>query len=170
MSDAELDVLPTDGERLPPMELKRAARLAAVQALYQMDVTQVPSKTVVFEFQNHRFGHEDEPGYTQADETYFETLVSGVVAEQSTIDAHIRKHLSERWKLSRLDRTLRAVLRCGAYELAFQPTVPAATVVDQYVGLATSFYDSKESGFVNAVLDKLGRELRPSELKPTNPK
>lgn len=169
MSEVELDRLPVDGERLPPMELKRAARLAAIQALYQMDVTQTPSKTVVFEFQNHRFGHEDEPGYTQADEKFFETLVSGVVAEQALIDSHIKAHLSEKWKLSRLDRTIRAILRCGAYELAFQPTVPAATVIDQYVGLASGFFDAKESGFVNAVLDNLGRQLRSCELTPTNP-
>ena len=167
---SEIDTLPSDGVALPPMELRQAARLAAVQALYQMDLTQMPSKSVVFEFQNHRFGHEDEPGYTQADERFFEALVSGVVAYQKDIDPQISERLSEKWKLSRLDKTLRAILRCGAFELLHKPEVPAATVIDQYVGISAQFYDERESGFVNAVLDKLSKSVRPVELMPTNSK
>ena len=157
------------GEKLSAMELRHAARIAAVQALYQMDLTQAPSKSVVFEFQNHRFGHEDEPGYTQADERFFERLVSGVVDNQEEVDRLVTSKLSERWKLSRLDRTLRAILRCGAFELARMDKVPAKTVIDQYVRIAGSFFDAKERGFVNAALDRLGRELRPVEMTPTNP-
>ena len=155
--------------KLTPMELKNAARLAAVQALYQMDLTQAPTKRVVFEFQNHRFGHEDEPGYTQADERFFEGLVNGVVAEQESVDAAITERLSERWRLSRLDRTLRAILRCGAYELLHKPEVPGATVIDQYVTLAADFYDAKQAGFVNAVLDRMAKDVRGAEMTPTNP-
>ena len=157
------------GEKLSPMELKRAARIAAVQALYQMDLTQVPSKSVVFEFQNYRFGHEDEPGYTQADEKFFERLVSGVVAHQSEIDPIISARLSEKWRLSRLDKTLRAILRCGAFELTQMPDIPAPTVINEYVSVATGFFDARESGFVNAVLDRMAKELRPAEMTPTNP-
>jgi len=165
--DIQLD--PTDvGEKLPPMELKRAARIAAVQALYQMDLTQVPSKSVVFEFQNYRFGHEDEPGYSQADESFFERLVQGVVEHQAHIDPIISERLSKTWKLSRLDRTLRAILRCGAFELTRLPDIPAPTIINEYVGVATGFFDKRESGFVNAVLDKMAKDVRPTEMTPTN--
>ena len=164
------DIAADPGKRLTPMQLKNAARLAAVQALYQMDLTQAPSKSVVFEFQNHRFGHEDEPGYTQADERFFELLVTGVVAHQSEIDAAVSQRLSERWRLSRLDRTLRAILRCATYELLHHPEIPAATTLDQYVTLAADFFDAKQAGFVNAVLDRTARELREAEMTPTNPK
>jgi N utilization substance protein B len=146
------------------MQLRRAARLAAIQALYQMDVAQTPSKTVVFEFQNLRFGHEDEPGYVQADEPFFEALVSGVVDSQKEIDPLISDRLSEKWRLSRLDRTLRAILRCATYEMAKRPDVPAKTIIDQYVGLSMDFFEARESGFVNAVLDKMGRDLRADEM------
>jgi len=148
------------------MELRRSARLAAIQALYQMDVAQTPSKTVVFEFQNFRFGHEDEPGYVQADEPFFEALVSGVVETQSEIDPLISDRLSEKWRLSRLDRTLRAILRCATFEMSKRLDVPAKTIIDQYVGLAMDFFEARESGFVNAVLDKMARDLRADEMSP----
>ena len=155
--------------KLAPMELRRAARLAAIQALYQMDLTQTPSKSVVFEFQNHRFGHEDEPGYVQADERFFEAVVQGVVEHQADIDAAISSRLSEKWRLSRLDKTLRAILRCGVFELIRREDIPAKIVIDQYVGLASDFFDAKESGFVNAILDKAAKDLRAAEMTPTNP-
>ena len=90
-AEADTSLATTLTKRLTPMQLKNAARLAAVQALYQMDLTQAPSKSVVFEFQNFRFGHEDEPGYTQADERFFELLVTGVVAHQSDIDVQLSR-------------------------------------------------------------------------------
>ena len=165
------DALPDapDSAKLPPMELRLNARLAGVQALYQMDVMGTPVKSVVFEFLNHRFGHEDEPGYTQADERFFEALVTGVVEAQAEVDALVSARLSERWKLSRLDRTLRAILRCGAWELSRRDDVPAKTVIDQYVRVAAGFFEAKESGFVNAILDRMARDLRPAEMMPTNP-
>ena len=145
-------------------KLRRQARLSAVQALYQMDLTGRPSGGVVREFQQHRFGFEDEPGMVAADERFFEALVEGVVLRQDDIDARLDAQLPEKWPLRRLDMTLRALLRAAVFEVTQRPDVPAKVVIDQYVAIAGDFFDGKEPGMVNAVLDTIARKVRAAEF------
>jgi N utilization substance protein B len=144
---------------------RRQARLSAVQALYQMDLTGATSKPVIFEFLNHRFGFEDEKGMVEADEAFFEATVEGVVREQDRIDAYLDETLPEKWPLRRLDMTLRALLRAGAFEVMQRPDVPALVVIDEYVAIASDFFDGKEPGIVNAVMDKIARRVRDAEFR-----
>ncbi len=147
-------------------ELRGAARLAAVQALYQMELSGLGANAVIMQFRNHEFGYDGEDGFVAADEELFEDLVRGVVDNQDDIDAQIKTRLSEKWKLSRLDVTLRALLRAATSELMLRPDIPAKVVIDQYVTIAMDFYDGGEPGFVNGSLDKLARKLRAHEFKP----
>lgn len=147
-------------------ELRGAARLAAVQALYQMELSGQGAKAVIMQFRNHEFGYDGEDGFRAADEELFEDLVRGVVDNQDAIDAEIKSRLSEKWRLSRLDVTLRALLRAATSELMQRPDIPARVVIDQYVTIAMDFYDGGEPGFVNGSLDKLARKLRAHEFKP----
>jgi transcription antitermination protein NusB len=138
-----------------------AARLAAVQALYQMDVGGVGLMEVVAEYENHRLGQElDGDQYLKADAAWFRAIVSGVVDQQRNLDPEIRASLTEDWPLSRLDATLRAILRAGAWEIEFKPDVPAAVLVNEYVDIARAFYEEEEPRIVNAVLDRLARRKR----------
>ena len=145
-------------------KLRRQARLSAIQALYQMDVTGRPSKGVVREFRQHRFGFEDEQGMVAADEPFFEALVEGVVARQDDIDERLDAQLPEKWPLRRLDMTLRALLRAAVFEVTQRPDVPAKVVIDQYVNIAGDFFEGKEPGIVNAVLDRIARKVRAAEF------
>lgn len=145
-------------------KLRRQARLSAVQALYQLDVTDTKSKQVIFEFLNHRFGFEDEEGMVAADEKFFEELVDGVLQEQDVIDAKLDGQLPKKWPLRRLDMTLRATLRAGVFEITQRPDVPALVIIDEYVAIASDFFDGKEPGIVNAVLDKIARSIRAHEF------
>ena len=146
------------------MRRRHLARLSAVQALYQMELADQKSKLVVRQFNEHWKEHEVKDGEVSADSEFFELIVLGVVAEQEDIDNAIRGKLDKNWKLSRLDVTLRAIMRCASYELLRIFNVPAIVVVDEYVGLAKDFYAGKEPNFVNAALDKLARECRPGEF------
>ena len=145
-------------------KLRRVSRISAVQALYQMDVSGEPHKTVVKEFLDHRFGHSDQPGMVKADETYFEDIMTGVVTNQSDIDSAISKNLSEKWPLRRLDATLRALLRSATYELQKRPDVPALVIINEYMAIATEFFSGKEPGMVNGVLDKIAKTARAAEF------
>ena len=149
----------------PHSKLRRRARLSAIQALYQMDISGHPSKTVIMEFLNHRFGHEDEVGYVAVDEVFFEEVVKGVIDFQDEIDTEIKAHLSEKWKISRLDKTLIALLRAGSFEILRRPDVPAPVIIDQYVSLAADFFDTKQAGFVNGALDKMAKKHRNAEFE-----
>lgn len=145
---------------------RSVARLAAVQALYQMEVSAIGVEHVIREFTEHRFdraleGVEGEGDtLASADETFFAELVRGVVAEQRRVDAAIVKRLAENWKLDRLDATVRAILRAGAFELAHRPDVPTEVVIDEYVDVAKSFFEGTEPGFVNGALDAVARDVR----------
>ena len=97
-----------------------------------------------------------------ADEGFFAELVRGVVAEQGRVDAAIVRRLAEGWRLERLDATVRAILRAGAYELAHRPDVPTEVAIDEYVELAKSFFEGTEPGFVNGALDAVARDVRPA--------
>jgi len=138
---------------------RSVARLAAVQALYQMEVSGAGAEAVIREFSDHRFDRDIE-GETlaQADETFFAELVRGVVVDQTAIDQAIAKRLAEGWRLERIDATLRAILRAGAWELTRRPDVPHEVAIDEYVEIAKSFFEGPEPGFVNGALDGIARD------------
>lgn len=141
------------------------ARLAAVQALYQMEVSGAGVEAVVREFVDHRFerdmeGEDDVArALAAADEPFFEAIVRGVVGAQGVIDRAIVRRLAKGWKLERLDATVRAALRAGAFELIHRPDVPVEVAIDEYVDLTKAFTD--EGAFVNAALDAIARDVRP---------
>jgi len=138
-----------------------AARLAAVQALYQMDVGGAGATEVMAEYEAHRLGKEiDGLMFRPADAAWFRAIVAGVVASQKTLDPQIHAALVHGWPLSRLDTTLRAILRAGAWELASRKDVPGAVIVSEYVDVAHAFYEDDEPKLVNAVLDRLARSMR----------
>lgn len=140
---------------------RSVARLAAVQALYQMEVSGSGVEVVVREFSDHRFGGDMEgAALAQADEAFFAEIVRGVVAHQSDIDHAIAKRLAAGWRLERIDATLRAILRAGAFELTLRADVPVEVAIDEYVEIAKSFFEGPEPGFVNAALDGIGRDRR----------
>jgi N utilization substance protein B len=141
---------------------RTVARLAAVQALYQMELAGEGVETVITEFSNHRFDAdiEGEP-LAEADEAYFADVVRGVINSQREIDASVKARLASNWRIERLDATLRALLRCGAWELAHKTDVPKEIVIDEYVELAKAFFDEAEARFVNAALDGVARDVRP---------
>jgi N utilization substance protein B len=143
---------------------RSVARLAAVQALYQMEVSGVGVDAVVREFSEHRFDRDvDGPDGDQlaaADETFFAELAKGVVAKQGEVDQAIVKRLASGWRLDRLDATARAVLRAGAFELMHRRDVPTEVVIDEYVEIAKSFFEGPEAGFINGALDAIARDAR----------
>lgn len=140
---------------------RTVARLAAVQALYQMELAGEGVDSVVSEFRNHRFDADIEgQPLAEADEAWFSEVVHGVVASQAAIDQAIKARLASNWKLERLDATLRALLRCGAWELCEKADVPREIVIDEYVELAKAFFDDAEAKFVNAALDGVARDAR----------
>ena len=140
-------------------QARSVARLAAVQALYQMEVSGVGAEAVVREFTDHRFDRDIEGQLlAQADETFFAEIVRGVVADQTEIDRAIAKRLAEGWRLERIDATLRAILRAGAWELMRRPDVPHEVSIDEYVEIAKSFFEGPEPGFVNGALDGIARD------------
>lgn len=140
---------------------RTVARLAAVQALYQLELTGAGVETVIREFSDHRFDAdlEGEP-LAEADEGYFADVVRGVVADQAAVDRAIVKRLAQGWKLERIDSTVRAILRVGAWELLRRPDVPTEVVIDECVELAKAFFDAAEAKFVNGALDAVARDLR----------
>ncbi len=141
---------------------RTVARLAAVQALYQMELAGEGVETVIREFANHRFDTdiEGEP-LAEADEAWFADIVRGVIENQRKIDDTIKARLASNWRLERLDATLRALLRSGAWELGHKAEVPKEIVIDEYVELAKAFFDEAEAKFVNAALDGVARDVRP---------
>lgn len=159
-------------DQTPKPEIKSAnqrgaARLAAVQALYQMDIGGAGVLEIVDEYETHRLGHEiDGEQYRPADAAWFRAVVTGVVENQRALDPEIRASLTEDWPLSRLDATLRAILRAGAWELSVKKDVPVAVIVNEYVDVARAFFeDADEPKIVNAVLDRLARRYR-ADHKP----
>ena len=143
------------------------ARLAAVQALYQMEIAGAGVAEVLAEFEAHWIGQEVEGvEYKPAEESFFRDVVGGVVRLQREIDPKVDKALSEGWPLKRIDAILRAILRAGAYELTGRRDIPPKVTITEYVDVAHAFLDRDEAGMVNAVLDKLARAERADDLKP----
>jgi N utilization substance protein B len=137
------------------------ARLAAVQALYQMETAGTGVETVVREFRDHRFaGDLEGEALAAADEAFFADLARGVVAAQAQIDPAISAHLAARWRLARIDATARAILRCAVFELLHRREIPSEVVIDEYLEITKSFFGSTETGFVNGVLDAIARDDR----------
>ena len=140
---------------------RSSARLAAVQALYQMDLAQTDLNEVIAEFTAHRIGSAvDVPELEAADHEYFSDLLHGVMKDQREIDPLIDAQLAKGWRLVRIDKTLRAILRAGTFELIKQDEVPVAVVVNEYIDIAHAFFDGDEPKVVNGVLDALARKVR----------
>jgi len=143
---------------------RSAARLAAVQAIYQQDMEGTPTARLLKEFHDHRLGAtiEDEQ-YHAAERDFFDDIVIGAEARRAELDEMISQRLAEGWTLERLDRPMRAILRAGAYELIARADVPVATVITEYVDVAHAFFDKRESGFVNGLLDAIAKGARPAQ-------
>ncbi|PCH82382.1 MAG: transcription antitermination factor NusB [Hyphomicrobiales bacterium] len=159
----------TDQERtVRPANKRGAARLAAVQALYQMDVGEVDLNDTIAEYEAYRLGNElDGEQYRDADPQFFRDIVSGVVKHQRDLDPLIHTSLVPGWPLSRIDALLRAILRCGAYELVERKDVPPRVVISEYIDIANAFYSQDEPGMVNGVLDAVARKKRAAGLEKT---
>ena len=145
---------------------RSVARLAAVQALYQLELN--PGRgadAVVREFIRDRLGRDiDGDVYGEADEALFADIVAGVVADRERLDETLSAALSEEWPLSRLETLLRLILEAGAYELARRPDIPPRVTMKEYVAIAHAFFDGREPGLANGVLDRLARSLRGADL------
>lgn len=140
---------------------RSAARLAAVQASYQRSMESTPVAQLLHEFHQHRLGAtiEDEE-YNDAEVEFFDDLVSGSAAREAELDAAIAARLSTGWTLDRLDKPMRALLRVATYELLARRDVPVKTVINEYVDVADAFYDKREKGFVNGLLDSVAKDVR----------
>ena len=147
---------------------RAAARLAAVQALYEMDVTGKSLPDVFAEFETHWIGREIEGDrYNDAELTLFRAIVKGVLEDQEPLDRTIDKTLVASWPLARVDSVMRATLRGGAFELKARKDVPARVVIKEYVDIAGAFFGREESGMINAVLDAMARNWRAEEFEGT---
>jgi len=157
---------PARRQRSPREVARSAARLGAVQALYQMDIAQSDLADVLADYGSHRLGEGFENGECgPADFAFLKDLVETVVRDQKLIDRAVNAVLMQGWKLARLDATLRAILRAAAAELIFRPDVPARVILNEYIELTLAFFGDEERGFVNGVLDRLAHERRGDELK-----
>lgn len=140
---------------------RAAARLAAVQALYQHDMEATPLAMLLDEFHRHRLGAEiDDDVYAEAEVAFFDDVVKGVFARHEEIDSLLSAKLAEGWKLERLDKTMLQILRAGAYELMARADVPTASAISEYVDVAHAFFDEREAKFVNGVLDAVAKAVR----------
>lgn len=146
---------------LPRTKARAAARLGAVQALYQHEMEATPLVQLLHEFHQHRLGATIEDAeYAEADVDFFDDVVKGTLARRMEIDSLITTKLASGWSLERLDKPMKAILRCGSYELIARADVPVAAVITEYVDVAHAFYDKREAGFVNGLLDAIGKDVR----------
>lgn len=144
---------------------RSAARLAAVQALYQIELGQVASETVIGEFVRFRIGQElDGDIYVTADPTLFSDIVRGVSARREELDTALAEGLDRQWGLERMEAILRAILRAGTWELLGNLPAAPHIIINDYIDVTHSFFSGKEPGMVNGVLDRLARILRPAEM------
>jgi transcription antitermination protein NusB len=141
------------------------ARLAAVQALYRIDLNDAPAETVIAELRERG---EDEDGFGEADDALFADIVRGAIADRDDLDGLLNEALAPDWVLARLEAVLRAVLRAGAYELLARLEIPARVVLNEYVEIAHAFFSGKEPKLVNGVLDGVAHRLRPDEFGQAN--
>ena len=142
-------------------QARSAARLAAVQALYQLEMERTEIAPLLHEFHQHRLGEQiDDDHYAEAEQDFFDDLVKGAATRRDEIDALIKARLASGWSLARLDRTMLQILRAGTYELLARPDVPRATAISEYVDVAHAFFDAREAKFVNGLLDAIARDVR----------
>jgi N utilization substance protein B len=142
-------------------EALQAARLAAVQALYQMELSEIGDEAVIREFEEHRFGRTERAANSpKADQQHFERVVRGVIARQHEIDTNVDAVLKAGWPLDRLDATVRAILRCAAFELLACADIPARVALNEYIEIAHAFFSGEEPSLINGVLDQLARRAR----------
>lgn len=142
-------------------QARSAARLAAVQALYQQHMEQTKLVKLLDEFHQHRLGREiEDDQYADANVPLFDDIVSGVDARREEIDAKLSEKLAEGWSVERLDKTMLQILRAGTYELMARPDVSVGTVISEYVDVAKAFFNDRETKFVNGVLDAVAKAVR----------
>jgi N utilization substance protein B len=140
---------------------RSAARLAAVQALYQLEMEQTPLPTLLYEFHHHRLGATiEDVEYADAEAEFFDDVVTGVDARRAEIDRLIAAKLAKGWSMERLDKPMRQILRAGTYELLARADVAVGSVISEYVDVAHAFYDKRETAFVNGLLDAVAKEVR----------
>ncbi|MGZ3171687.1 MAG: transcription antitermination factor NusB [Croceibacterium sp.] len=140
---------------------RAAARLAAVQALYQHEMEATAQARLLNEFHQHRLGREiEDEQYAEADVDFFDDLVIGTLARRQEIDALLSERLAKDWSLARLDKTMLQILRVGSYELLARPDIPIGTAISEYVDVAHAFFDDREAKFVNGVLDAVAKAVR----------
>ncbi|MBN8608192.1 MAG: transcription antitermination factor NusB [Caulobacterales bacterium] len=144
---------------------RSAARLGAVQALYQMEVSGATTADVIADFAAGKLPRETEASYTdtEGDLDLFKVVVEKAVDRQATYDRAIARNLSKGWRLERIDAVARAILRAGAAELEQRKDIPTAVVIDEYVEIAKAFFEGPEPGFINAALDACAHDLRPAD-------
>ena len=148
-----------------PLAPRSAARLTAVQALYQMDLAETDLNSVIGQFNQLHFGDKaEDPSVANADREFFAAILRGVVRRQREIDPIVDAQLAEGWRLTRVDSTLRAILRAGVFELIERNDVPARVVISEYVEVAKAFFSEDEPRVVNGVLDKIARRTREAEF------
>lgn len=154
---------------VPKANRRGAARLAAVQALYQMDIAGTGLNEILAQFESHWIGREVEgEQYLPAEAAFFREIVRGVVEDQRKLDPMIDEALASGWPLKRIEAILRAALRAGAFELDRRKDIPARVVVKEYADVAAAFVERDETGMVNAVLDQIARRLRAAEFDRTS--
>lgn len=140
---------------------RSAARLAAVQALYQMEMENTPLRQLLVEFHQHRLGREVEgEQLADAEVDFFDAVVAGVDARRAEIDERIAARLAQGWSLERLDKPMKAILRAGTWELMARGDIPKAASISEYVDVAKAFYEAREAGFVNGILDAVAKDVR----------
>jgi N utilization substance protein B len=145
----------------PRSQARSAARLAAVQALYQQRMEGTAQAKLLDEFHQHRLGREiEDEQYAEADVDFFDDVVMGTLARSEEIDALLAERLADGWTLARLDKTMLQILRAGTYELMARPDVPVGTAISEYVDVAHAFFDQREAKFVNGILDAVGKVVR----------
>lgn len=140
---------------------RSAARLAAVQALYQWHMEKTPLARLLDEFHQHRLGREiEDVHYADADVAFFDDVVQGVIARIGEVDELVQSRLADGWTTARLDKTMLQILRCGAWELLARADVSIGTAISEYVDVAHAFFDEREAKFVNGVLDAVAKTAR----------
>jgi len=152
----------SNSQPAPRAQARSAARLAAVQALYQQHMEGTALAKLLNEFHQHRLGMEvDDDQFAEAEVGFFDDIVGGVDARRDEIDAMIAAKLSQGWTIARLDKTMLQILRSGSYEILARADVPAPAVINEYVDVAKAFFDDREAKFVNGILDAIAKEARP---------
>jgi len=151
----------SNSQPAPRAQARSAARLAAVQALYQQHMEGTALAKLLNEFHQHRLGMEvDDDQFAEAEVDFFDDIVGGVDARRDEIDAMIVAKLSQGWTIARIDKTMLQILRSGSYEILARADVPAPAVINEYVDVAKAFFDDREAKFVNGILDAIAKEVR----------